>query len=182
MITERVIALLGQGHPAVTVAASLGISESRVSQIASEPAAQARISELRFQSLQKFNALDDKYLSVEETLLQKLESSMMFLQRPLEIARTLQIINAAKRRGQESPEQATIHQNIVNISMPTQVLQKFTVNGQNQVVQIGSQTLLTLPSNKVSELVRGAQENDLRPEKRLTKSPIPISQLTEADL
>lgn len=181
MLRSRVIALLGQGHPAVTVASSLGLSESRISQIASEPEAAAEIAALRFESLQKFNELDTKYLATEEKLLKKLDDSLVFLQRPMEIARALQIVNQAKRRGQEAPEQTTVHQNIVNISMPTQVLQKFIVNGSNQVVQVGEQTLLTLPSNKVASLLQGAQD-DLSPAKRLTKSAVPISQLTEADL
>ena len=177
MIRSRVIALLGQGHPAVTVAASLGISESRISQIASEPEAAAEIAAMRFQHLQKFNDLDDRYLTVEEKLLQKLDDSMVFLQRPMEIARALQIVNQAKRRGQEAPEQTTVHQNIVNISMPTQILQKFMVNGSNQVVQVGEQMLLTMPSNKI-----GALANDFSAKERLAKSLGAIKQLTEADL
>ena len=178
---DKIIALLGQGHPAAIVAQSLGVSESRISQIASEPEVSAQISALRFESLQKFSDLDTKYLSVEEKLLDKLENSLIFLQRPMEIARALQIVNKTKRRGAESPMATTVQQNIVNISMPTQVLQKFTVNGQNQVVQVGSQTLLTLPSQKVSSLMK-EKINDSTTEKRLSASAILAGKLTAADI
>lgn len=177
MIRAKVITLLGQGYPPVTVASSLGITESRVSQIASEPEAAAEIQSLRFNALQKYNDLDSKYLSVEEALLAKLESSLIFLQRPMEIARALQIVNGTKRRGQESPETTQITQNIVNISMPSQVLQKFIVNGANQVVQAGEQTLLTIPSNQM-----GALANDLSTKERLPAGTRAISKITATDL
>lgn len=172
----QIISLLGQGHPATTVASALGITESRVSQVASEPEAAAEIANLRYSTLQKYNETDNHYQSLENKLLDKLEQSLVFIQRPMEIARTLQIINGAKRRGQESPQQI-VHQNIVNITLPAQLLQRFTVDGANQVVQVGEQTLLTIPSNKV-----GALANDYA---AISGSPACIrnpKQLTEADI
>lgn len=167
MSREKVISLLGKGLPPVVVANATGISESRVSQIAAEPEAAAEIAELRFANLQVYSDLDDGYNRLEKKLLTKLEDSLCFIQRPGEIVKSLQIVNAAKRRGAESPTNGAIHQQVVTVVLPTQVVRTFTTDAANQVVQAGEQTLLTIQSSNVAkllptpELKQGVTQNDL---------------------
>lgn len=165
---DRVIEILGRGLPAVVAAQALGISESRISQIASDPEIAAKISERRFALQQRYNDLDDKYDEVERQLLDKLSQSLVFIQRPGEIVRSLQIINGAKRRGAAAPEQGAVTQQIVNVILPQQTAERFTVtvNAANQVVRAGEQTLLTMPSAQVSNLLQEHKLNDNRTESR----------------
>ena len=46
---------------------------------------------------------------------------MPFMVRPMEVARVLQIINAAKRRGSSAPEAITNQQTVVALNMPINV-------------------------------------------------------------
>lgn len=173
MSKEKIIDLLGRNNSAVVVAQALGVTESYVSQIASDPEAAARISELRFASMQKYNDLDDKYNDIEDKLLDKLKESLVFVQRPGELVKSLQVINAAKRRGQTSPDINPVRQTIVSIVLPTQLVQRFTVNAANQVIKAGEQTLLTMPSAQVGSLL-GIHQNEPALESRQTESPVLI--------
>lgn len=160
----KVIELLSLGYPAIVVANATGLSESRISQIASEPAAAEEISAARFSALQKHNTLDNRYDELESKLLDKLEQSLCFIQRPGEIVKSLQVINAAKRKGVAAPETATtMHQRIVNVILPSPILPQFTVNAANQVIQAGEQTLLTMASQKVGELLNDKSQTSRQP-------------------
>ena len=74
------------------------------------------------------------------------------LLRPAEIARTLQIVNGAKRRGVGAiREQGPTH--IIALNLPLAIQNKFTVNSSNQVVSAGTQVLVTMPSAAVPRLL-----------------------------
>jgi acetylornithine/succinyldiaminopimelate/putrescine aminotransferase len=144
---ERALKLLGSGCGPEVVATAVGVTVSRISQLLSEPEFAAAVSDLRFQSLQKHNEMDNKYDSMEEKLLRQLDDLLPLMMRPMEILKAIQVINAAKRRGQSAPESITHQNTVVNLVMPTQIIQKFTTNINNQVTNAGSQTLETMQSS-----------------------------------
>ena len=63
---ERALALLGSGVSPTAVAASLGITDSRISQLLSDENFAAEVATLRYQNLQKHNARDSAYDSLED--------------------------------------------------------------------------------------------------------------------
>jgi len=160
---SRALTLLGQGIPPNIVAASLGVTESRISQLVSDPNFAAEVAELRFSNLQKHNERDHKYDTLEDKLVQKLEDLLPLMMRPMEVLRAIQTINGAKRRGASAPDSITQQQTIINLTIPTQIIQKFRTNSQNHVVEAGEQTLLTLQSStllnkfKTSENINGKE-------------------------
>lgn len=143
---ERALKLLGSGLGPEVVANALGISASRVSQLLSDPDFAAQVEEARFNTLQSHNERDNKYDDLEDKLLSQMKQSVPLMVRPLEIARALQIINNAKRRGSSAPEQITQQNNVVQLVMPTQIVNNFTTNINNQVVTAGAQELVTMQS------------------------------------
>ncbi len=143
----RAMQLLGSGLGPSAVALAVGVTESRISQLMSQEDFRESVSKLRFESLNKHNEMDVKYDVMEDKLLKKLEEQLPLMQKPMEILRTLQVINAAKRRGQSAPEQLTQQNQVVSILMPTSITQKFTTNINNQVILAGDQTLETIQSN-----------------------------------
>lgn len=150
---SRALTLLGQGLGPEVVAAAVGVSASRISQLLSDPAFAAQVAELRYNNLAKHNDRDNKYDILEDTLVKKLEDCLPFMMRPMEILKSIQVINAAKRRGSSAPEAITAQQTVVQLVIPTQIIQSFTTNINNQVIKAGEQDLVTIQSNAMSKML-----------------------------
>lgn len=155
---SRALALLGSGIAPETVAASLGISVSRISQLLSQEEFAARVAELRFQNLAKHNERDNAYDSLEDTLLERLRDCIPLMHRPMELLKAIQVINTAKRRGQSTPESIIEKQQIIQLNIPAQIINKFQTNIQGQVTTITTsdttQNLLTIQSGSLDSLVK----------------------------
>lgn len=159
---SRALTLLGQGIPASVVAASCGVSESRISQLISDPEFAAQVADLRFSSLQKHNERDNKYDTMEDALLDKLKDLLPLMMRPMEVVRAIQTINGAKRRGSSAPDSITQQQTFIQLNLPTTIIQKFQVNSNNHVTQAGDQTLLTLQSGSLLSKIKEQQNDSTR--------------------
>ena len=146
---DRALTLLGQGVPPTAVANALGVDISRISQLLADDSFASRVVEKKFESLSKHNERDTKIDSLEDTLLQKMQDCLPYMTRPMEILKSFAILNAAKRRGQTSPESLTSKQTIIQLNIPQIIVEKFQSNVHNQVVQVGAQSLLTIPSGQL---------------------------------
>lgn len=163
-LEERALNLLGSGCNSESVAAALGVSAGRISQLLSVKVFADKVAELRYTSLQKHNQRDGAYDSIEDKLLEKLDRAMPLMVRPDTILKAISVINGAKRRGSSAPEQITSKQTLVTLVMPTVIAKKFTVNTNNQVIQAGDQSLLTMPSGnlkKQMEQILEHRESDI---------------------
>lgn len=154
---ERALKLLGSGVQAEAVASALGVSPSRISQLLAEEGFALKVAQLRYEALQSHNQRDSKYDKIEDSLLERLEKSLCFMIKPEVILKAIAIINGAKRRGQSAPSQLVNQQNIVSLTLPTIIAERFTVNINNQVVKAGDQNLLTMPSGHLLERVKAAE-------------------------
>ena len=153
--TDRALALLGQGLPAVQVAAAVGCTESYISQLISQPEFAASLASLRYEALQSATARDSKYDAIEDRLLAQLDRSVAMLVKPMEITRVLSIINAAKRRGCAAPIDATTQPSTqVTLILSQHSVKNFTVNTNNQVVSSGTQNLITATLGAVDSLAK----------------------------
>jgi hypothetical protein len=139
------------------VAAAVGVSTSRISQLLSTPEFAAQVAEGRYENLAKHNTRDLAYDQMEDSLLEKLKDCLPFMMRPMEILKAIQVINAAKRRGSSAPESITSQQTVVQLIMPTQILQSFTTNINNQVIKAGQQDLVTVQSASMDKLLSSSK-------------------------
>lgn len=146
---ERAIKLLGNGLGPEQVATAVGVTASRISQLLADQDFAQAVAELRFQNLQKHNETDAAYDQLEDALIEKLADVLPLMVRPMEILKAIQVVNGAKRRGQSAPEQITHQNTVVNLLMPTQIIQKFAINSNNQITNVGSQTLETIQSGSL---------------------------------
>lgn len=161
---ERALQLLGEANLSNEVVAStLGCSPGYISQLMADDLFRERVSALRMQALTANSARDRKIDSIEDDLLHKLEELTQYIVKPGDALRAFQVVNAAKRRGLANHESTIINNNIVNLVMPQVVMQKFTKNGMNEVVEVGDRPLITIDSNKLLRDVAGEQ---LNPDKR----------------
>ncbi len=150
---SRALTLLSQGLSPEVVAAAVGVSPSRISQLLSDPEFAASVAEGRYAALAKHNTRDNSYDYLEDQLIEKLKDCLPFMMRPMEILKSIQVINQAKRRGSSAPEQITAQQTVVQLLMPTQIINHFTTNINNQVVKAGEQDLITIQSGSMNGLL-----------------------------
>lgn len=155
---SRALSLLGAGIAPEVVAASLGVTASRISQLLSDENFAAQVAELRFKNLSKHNERDALYDATEDILLERLRDCIPLMHKPMEILKAIQVINAAKRRGSSTPESIIEKQQIIQLTIPTQVLNMFKVNLQGQVVTVASenqtQNLHTIQSGALDNLLK----------------------------
>ena len=144
---EKALALLGSGVQAEHVAAALGVTPSRISQLLSDEVFALKVATMRYENLRKHNERDGAIDGIEDQLIAKLKASMPLMIKPDTIIRAFNVVNAAKRRGSSSPEQTVNQQNIINLTLPTQIIQQFVKNTDNQVIKAGEQELITMSSN-----------------------------------
>jgi len=158
---QRALELLGIDTPAVAVAAALGVSESRISQMLSSDVFSAEVARLRYERLKRHSVTDDAYDKIENKLLQKLEADLCLIMQPMQVLKALQIINAAKRRGASSSPAVLQSQNIVNITLPSTLAKQYIqVNINNQVVKAGEQSLVTIGSQNLLKQLEGSKSNE----------------------
>ncbi len=160
---SRAIALLGQGLGAETVAATVGVSVSRISQLISDPVFMEEVASLRFKNLQKHNDRDSAYDSMEDTLVEKLRDLLPMMFRPMEVLKAISVINAAKRRGHSNPDMVLNQQTVVSINLPKQLINKYTVNVNNQVISAGDQELLTMQSGSLQSMISARKVSQSTP-------------------
>lgn len=138
---ERALNLLGSGVSLEATASACGVSVSRISQLMASEEFAAKVSALRYEALQKHNVHDAALDNIEELLTDKFKESIPLMMRPMEILKGLQVINAAKRRGVERVEAVEAKAQVVNIVLPSVIVNNFTksaitTNVHNQVVSI----------------------------------------------
>lgn len=164
MDKERAKALLGEGISAEKVASTLGVTPSAISQLLSDEVFASEVADLRYENLTAHTKRDRKYDSLEDKLLEKLERVSDFLVKPREVLQALQVINRAERRGQHEISDSINSTTVVSLLLPTQIVQHFTTNINNQVIKIGEQDLLTISSgqllNDQKKLTAGADEKE----------------------
>ncbi len=161
-IESRALKLLGEGVAAEHVAAALGVTASYISQLLSDEGFSSQVAELRYANLSKHNERDASLDSLEDALIEKLSKSVSFIMRPMEMVRALQVVNAAKRRGSSAPDAILTKQQVVNITLPSVAINKFVTNVQNQVVQSGGQSLITMQSGELLAKLKETPNDSLR--------------------
>ncbi len=154
---EKALKLLGRGLSAEVVASAIGVDPSRISQLVAQESFKEKLVALKYEELSKNNDRDSKYDSIEDSLVQKFETILPWMHKPQDILRAMQVVNGLKRRGTGSDHSAAPIQSTTILNMPIQVIQKFTTNINNQVVQAGDQNLVTIPSSSLLKKIESIQ-------------------------
>jgi hypothetical protein len=167
---QRALELLGAGVSTAQTALAIGVSESRIAQLLSDDDFSGRLAERRFASLAKHNARDEEYDQIEDQLIKQLKTVLPLVIQPEKIARLLQVVNQAKRRGASSPDNIVQKQTVIKLQLPVQIINKFSTNSSNQVVTVHDgvqeQSMVTVQSGQMKKLaaVHKEQEDAIRSE------------------
>lgn len=145
----RILELLGSGLSAEVVASAVGVTPAYVSQLLSEQNFAEEVTKRRFANLQAATKRDATYDELEDALIAKMQDLLPMMFKPQEVLRAIAVINGAKRRGAGAPEHTQINNTVVNLTLPAPILQQFITNANNQVIEVGNQTLVTMPSHQL---------------------------------
>jgi hypothetical protein len=148
----RILEMLGNGLAPNVVSSALGVSESYISQLLSEEEFSRQVTTLRYTNLQAATTRDRSYDAIEDALIAKMQDLLPLMYKPMEVLRAITVINAAKRRGADAPDNTVIHQTIVNLTLPQVATQRFITNVNNQVIAAGEQELVTIGANNLTSL------------------------------
>ena len=158
---ERALKLLASGVTAANAAVALGISDSRISQLVSDESFASKLVALKFDSLQKHNARDEEYDGIEDVLIEQLKLAIPMMMQPEKIARVLSMINSAKRRGASSPDAVLQKQQVVRLTIPIQILNRFSTNSAQQIISVNDEDMITVQSGRMNTLLEENQ-NELK--------------------
>lgn len=160
-LEERAVALLASGIVPSKVAEICDVDPSRISQLMDSPAFKAQLGEAKFEQATKYTSIDQKLNNLEETVIDGLTNTIGMVMDPLKLARVLQVVNGAKRRGTALLGDGLDHVPVVSLTMPVKVVNNFVVNQVNQVVKAGGEDLVTIQPSQMKELLNGQKAKQL---------------------
>ncbi len=155
---SKALDLLGQGLGPETVGPAVGLSVSRISQLLSQEDFAGQVAELRFKNLSRHNLRDTAYDDLEDKLLDKMANLLPFMMKPSEVLMAIRTINQAHRRGASAPDHILQTQQVINLVLPIQIVSKYQVDANKQVLKAGEQTLLTAQSGTIQNLLLAHKE------------------------
>lgn len=147
---DKIKELLGIGLPANVVATTVGVSDAYVSKLLSEESFAAEVQELRVKNLAESASRDKKWNSLEDKLLEKFDTAVEFVSRPMELIKMLGVVNAAKRRAAPAELSANTQVQVVPLILPVILAPKFVMNSQAQVVEVEGRVIATMPASVVN--------------------------------
>jgi hypothetical protein len=180
---DKILKLLGSGISPGVVATTVGCDPSYVSQLLGREDFALKVAEMRCATLEAATTRDNKYDSIEDRLLEKLEDVLPFMMKPRDILDALTKVNAAKRRGaQPLTTVDTSKQVIINLSLPVQIVKNFVQNKQGEVIEVGDRQLINMPAAdlmKSLEQRRALDEQSSAPQIKLSSEQSKRSVFTE---
>lgn len=165
MSTEaRILNLLEAGMKQEQVAMTLGISAGYVSQIANQQVIKTKVLDAHAKLLDEATQRDQKYNSIEDQLLDKMEKSIPSLYKPQDVLRALTAINKAERRGATSQQIAELankkNESVVELELPDRIKTKFVKSHTKEVVEVDGRVLVSRDSRLLYAEVMAQGEKD----------------------
>jgi hypothetical protein len=107
------------------------------------------------------NKRDRSIDGIEDKLIVQLgelvEQRMIY--KPGDVLRAFKVLNDAKRRGSGAQENMVVNQQVVNLTIPMQVVKNFTLSQQGEVVEVEGQTMVTMPTSQLLKTLTTENKN-----------------------
>lgn len=109
----------------------------------------------------KFENIDSKINNLEDKVLDRLEKSLGFVTKPMELTRMLQVLNSCKRRslaeGKNIPQDGA---KLIQLNLPERMELAVTVNARNEVIGVNGRTMTTIKPARVLEHLKETEASD----------------------
>jgi transcriptional regulator with XRE-family HTH domain len=165
---EQIIALLSQGISAAQVAAAVGVSESYISQLRSDPEISDLITTSGTAKLEAAALFDSSLERAELMALEKIEKNLPFANMGQAMA-AFRILNSARKRSDAIATPADQSTNItVNLTLPASAAARYVVNTSNEIVEVEGQTMITATAKSLDNLLASRASGSLTQPKLTT--------------
>lgn len=149
----QVLELLGKGVPANIVASTLDISPSYVTQCTEHPVFKQELQSMLLVSQLAASQRDEELDSLEDLLIEQVKKTAIYITKPMEAMKALQMVNGMKRRGLGGSEGAASITNnntvILNIPQHVRPTVHTVVSDENEVVEVDGRHMITKSSQAV---------------------------------
>lgn len=162
---NRIATLLASGLKAAQVASIVGVSPPRISQISQEESFQLLLKE-KLEDASKKDieeaAITAKYLTAEHLLIDQM-MQMAPSAELRDVTAALRVVAERQEKAltRKNPIHAStvVHQNIVQLQLPTHALPEIAISKDNEVLQINHTNMAPLTSQGVKNLFSQLKEN-----------------------
>ena len=178
LIESRIKSLLSSGVSAARAAELVGCSPGVVSQLMAREDFAADV-QAALDRDNRLNGIEDRLITVVD---KAISSPLVFLGKPMEAIRALQLVNGLKRRSLGEAMQTPGEVRQVSLIMPVNIINKFTVSTDehNKITQVNDIELVTASQSQLASLATiHKEENKLC---TLQQSNKAIKELTVEDL
>lgn len=145
---DRIKELLGNGLSNEVVASTIGVTPAYISQLMSQDDFKVDVIERRTKTLAAHTLRDRSLDAIEDSLIARVGEYVdnHTIYKPADVLRTFAVINNAKRRGVPTQDSTIAATTTVKLILNKQIVQNYVTNAHNEIVQIGEQTLVTMPA------------------------------------
>jgi len=152
-LQSRAKEMLVAGLPQTAVAARLGITDSAVSQMMSDPDFASEVEQARLETTEADHKFDSKLEETESQALDNIAAKIRFgnLQQSLQ---AFKVLNGARRRKDGVNNAQTTIGNAVQINMPTVLMPVYVLNGKSEIVEVDGKTMISASPKRMEEISR----------------------------
>ena len=152
--------MIKPGATATSVAELLGVTPSAISQaLDASPELKQEILEAKVAKNGIGEALDAAYDKLELKALKKLGQQIDWVQKPMEVAKILQTLNAAKRRGTGGTgQEREVGREVVALQLPKEFVKKLKIGTEGQILEADGRVLSTMPALQVGKMLAARTE------------------------
>jgi len=179
---EKIQELLGNGVSPAAAALAVGCEQSYITELLKDDTFAGAVAARKVDLLQSATLRDERYNSLEDTLLNKLEENIDLFMNPDKILSALERVNKMVRRGAGVPTEQTlnIRDSLVSIVLPKVLVQNIQINNENQVVSVQGKTMATIGAKNLLARIaeadsRKALEGEQDDNHKVKNAPEPIT-------
>lgn len=151
---DKAAEMLAAGISGATVASTLGCDPSYISQLLGRSDFKEKVSALKVARASAGMELDKLYDDTELVAAKSLQRMIPLIMKPQELLRAVEVLNKLKRRTSHDAVAGNQGTRIVNVILPPVAMTHFQVSANNEVVQVGENSMLTLPSHQFRQRVK----------------------------
>ena len=159
---EKAKKLLSLGIPQVDVAGALGCTEGFISQLLSDPKFAGEVAQMKLLRLEGASVRDEKLDALEDEVIKKLESSLRYILKPMELLKALETLAKIPRIGtQNNAAQNNALGMTVQIVLPNAMATTYIKNSHGEIIEADGRALTTLSSNALKTMVQSKSQLQL---------------------
>lgn len=184
----RIATLLASGLKATQVSSIIGVSPARIAQIQTSqefiPIYEEKLAEAQKKDVEQA-AIDAKYLSAEHLILDHVVQALPHADLR-EATQALKIVAERQDRAstRRNPIHAStvVHQNIVQLNLPTHALPEIVISAANEVMDVNGKNMAPLTSQGVESLFKSMKEKKHEQGRILEGAACPVEEAQESQL